>query len=86
MLSNYGPGVPVDISRYGCTVSDLKPIEAGTPYRQNFLQGPDSFEIQNYYYSHATYEEVFREAGFDSVRWQPPVVSPSGLQHYGWGY
>jgi toxoflavin synthase len=84
--SNFGPGVPVDMSRYGWTPSDPKPIEEGMPYRLTFLLGPDSFEIQNYYYSHATYEEIFRQAGFVSVQWHPPVVSPAGLQQYGQDY
>ena len=86
MNSNYGPGVPVDMSRYGWKPSDPKPIEEGMAYRLTCLQGPDSFEIQNYYYSHATYEEVFGEAGFVSVRWHPPAVSPACVQQYGQDY
>jgi 2-polyprenyl-3-methyl-5-hydroxy-6-metoxy-1,4-benzoquinol methylase len=86
MNSNYGPGVPVDMSRYGMKPSDPKPIEEGKAYRITFLQGPDSFEIQNYHYSHATYEEVFAEAGFVSVRWHPPAVSAAGVQQYGQDY
>jgi hypothetical protein len=86
MLSNYGPGVPADMSRYGLKASDSQPIEESMPYRLTFLRGPDSFEIQNYFYSHDTYEDVFREAGFDSVRWHRPVVSPAGLQQYGREY
>ena len=60
--------------------------EEGNPYSLTFLQGSDSFEIQNYYYSHATYEEIFREAGFVSVQWHRPVVSPAGVQQYGQDY
>jgi toxoflavin synthase len=86
MNSNFGPGVPVDMSRYGWKPSDPKPIEEGTAYRLTFLQGPDSFEIQNYYYSHATYEEIFGQAGFVSVQWHPPVVSPAGVQQCGQDY
>src|SRR5262249_20024448 len=44
MISNYGPGVPVDMSRYGWKSSDPKPIEEGMAYRLTCLQGPDSFE------------------------------------------
>jgi SAM-dependent methyltransferase len=84
--SNFGPGIPADMSRYGLKPSDLKPIEEGMAYRLTFLQGPDSFEIQNYYYSHATYEEVLCQAGFASVRWHPPLVSPAGAQQYGHDY
>src|SRR5262249_45036079 len=86
MNSNLGPGVPVDMSRYGLTPSDPKPIEEGMAYRLTFLQGRDSFEIQNYYYSHATYEGVFRQAGFVSVEWHRPVVSPAGVEQYGHDY
>jgi 2-polyprenyl-3-methyl-5-hydroxy-6-metoxy-1,4-benzoquinol methylase len=59
MNSNFGPGVPVDMPRYGWKPLGPKPIEEGMAYRLTFLQGPDSFEIQNYYYSHATYEEIW---------------------------
>jgi SAM-dependent methyltransferase len=86
MNSNFGPGVPVDMSRYGWKPSDPKPIEEGTAYRLTFLLGPDSFEIQNYYYSHATYEDVLRQAGFVSVDWHPPVVSSAGAEKYGRDY
>jgi toxoflavin synthase len=86
MNSNFGPGVPVDMSRYGWKPLDPKPIEEGMAYRLTFLQGPDSFEIQNYYYSHATYEEIFRQAGFVSVQWHPPAVSPACVQQYGPDY
>lgn len=86
MNSNFGPGVPVDVSQYGWTPSDRKPIEEGMAYRLTFLQGPDSFEIQNYHYAHATYEEIFRQAGFASVQWHLPVVSPAGVEQYGQDY
>ena len=55
-------------------------------YRLTFLLGPEWFEIQNYYYSHATYEEIFRQAGFVWVQWHPPAVSPAGVQQYGQDY
>jgi SAM-dependent methyltransferase len=86
MISNYGPGVPVDLSRYGCKPSEPKPLEEGMPYRITFVQGPDSFEIENYYYSHATYEEILRQAGFVSLRWHPPAVSPAAVKQYGQDY
>jgi SAM-dependent methyltransferase len=84
--SNFGPGVPVDMSRYGWKPTDPKPIEEGMAYRLTFLLGPDSFEIQSYYHSHATYEEAFRQAGFVSVRWHRPMVSAAGVHQYGQGY
>jgi SAM-dependent methyltransferase len=86
MNNNFGPGVPVNLSQYGWKLSDLKPIEEGMSYRLTFLEGTDSFEIQNYYYSRATYEEVFRQAGFVSVHWHTPAVSPTGMQQYGQHY
>src|SRR5262249_24300700 len=81
-----GPGVPVDMSQCGLKASDWKPIEEGMSYRLTFLKGTDSFEVQNFYYSHTTYEEVFREAGFDSVRWHRPAISHAGVQQYGRDY
>src|SRR5262249_12959574 len=77
---------PGGMSRYGMKPTDRKPIEEGMAYRLTFLQGPDSFEIQNYFYSRASYEEILCQAGFASVQWHRPVVSPAGAQQYGQDY
>lgn len=81
--SNLGPGVPPDIAKYGWRAADSTPIEEGTPYRLTFLSGPEEFTVINVFYSHATYEEELRRAGFASVRWQPPEVSDEGVRDAG---
>ena len=84
--SNFRPGIPGDTSKYGWKPSEWTPLEEGTPYRLTFLLGPDSFEIQNFFYSHATYEETFHQAGFRSVRWHFPEVSEEGVSEFGRDY
>jgi hypothetical protein len=79
--SNFGPGALPDTGKYG-----WKPVEPsvaeGEVYHLTFL-GPESFTIQNTCYSHASYEQALREAGFASVRWQPPEVSDEGMWELG---
>jgi 2-polyprenyl-3-methyl-5-hydroxy-6-metoxy-1,4-benzoquinol methylase len=84
--SNFGPGVPPDISEYGLSTIGATPIQEGMGYHLTFIQGPDSFTVRNFYYSHETYEAVFREAGFRTVRWQPPEVDDEGIRIYGRAY
>jgi SAM-dependent methyltransferase len=86
LISNIGPGVPVDISQYGWGPSELTPIEEGTPYRLTFLSGSDSFEIENFYYPHAIYEDILRNGGFQSVSWHSPGVSDEGVREWGSEY
>lgn len=81
--SNLGPGVPPDISKYGWHAADATPITEGAPYRLTFPMGEDTFTIQNWYYSHTTYEGVLRAAGFKSVRWHEPDVSAAGIAELG---
>ena len=42
-------------------------------------------DFTNYYWSKKTYENVFREAGFQ-IEWIPGIVSESGLKEYGEGF
>jgi toxoflavin synthase len=81
--SNYGPGVPVDTSQYGFRPSSYAPIEEGAPYRLTLLDGPDAFELENHFYSRATYEQAFHQAGLKSVQWHAPAVSEEGVRAFG---
>lgn len=81
--SNLGPGVPPDIAKYGWHAADATPITEGAAYRLTFPMGEDTFTIQNWYYSHTTYENVLREAGFRSIRWHDPEVSEEGIAALG---
>src|SRR5262249_7424322 len=88
ILGNFGPGLPEDTSKYGWTPSDLQtPLEEGLPYRLTFFSGePNSFEIENYYYAHDTYDAALREAGFHNIRWIPLEVSDEGIRAFGREY
>ena len=50
-----------------------------------FLEG-GSFDITNYWLSTAAHEEAFRAAGFRTVRWHRPRVSPEGQAALGPAY
>jgi toxoflavin synthase len=82
--SNFGPGPLPDTSKYGWT--PVEPTaEEDQAYHLTFL-GPDGFTIENTCYSHASYERALREAGFSTVRWQPPEVCEDGVRDLGADY
>jgi SAM-dependent methyltransferase len=85
-ISNIGPGVPRDTSKYGYTPTRLRPIGEGEPYGLSFLSGEDAFEIQNYFYAHRTYEEALAAEGFHSLQWHIPTVSEEGVREFGEEY
>jgi SAM-dependent methyltransferase len=58
----------------------------GTQVVWEFFLPEGSLEVRNYILGSEVLEESFREAGLDSVRTQPPEVSPDGLREFGPGY
>ncbi len=50
----------------------------GAPIHWVFHLADGAFEIENYYLSVATHEEACRSAGFSSIRWHQPRLSPQG--------
>ncbi len=58
----------------------------GAPFHWIFHLAEGPLEIENYYLSVATHEEVCRSAGFRSIRWHPPRVSPQGQAAFDDGY
>jgi ubiquinone/menaquinone biosynthesis C-methylase UbiE len=55
----------------------------GAPITWKFFLPDGSFEIENYYLDQAIHEEAFRAAGFRTVRWHKPQLSPEGETQYG---
>ena len=50
----------------------------GAPFHWIFHLPEGAFEIENYHLSVGTHEEACRAAGFSSIRWHQPRVSPQG--------
>jgi SAM-dependent methyltransferase len=69
--------------KYGLTKRTAGPLHDGTPITYTLYDGDQPFQFDNYYLSTATQEEAFRSAGFRSVRWHRPRLSPAGEQEYG---
>ncbi|MBI3462864.1 MAG: class I SAM-dependent methyltransferase [Planctomycetes bacterium] len=69
--------------QYGFETQAGEPWCEGAPINWTFFLEDGSFEIENYYLSRETHEEVFRAAGFRDVRWHEPRVAPDGRGNYG---
>ena len=50
----------------------------GAPFHWVFHLAEGALEIENYHLSVATHEEACRSAGFSSIRWHQPRLSPQG--------
>ena len=50
----------------------------GAPFHWVFHLAGGALEIENYHLSVATHEEACRSAGFSSIRWHSPRLSPQG--------
>ncbi len=70
-------------TKYGFTKSISQPLAEGVPITLTFFVDGQKFSFDNYYLSRDTYEWAFRTAGFREIRWQSPIVSPSGVQEFG---
>jgi toxoflavin synthase len=69
--------------RYGFETSVAGPWREGAPITWTFFLEDGPFSIENYYLSPAAHEEALRDAGFRSVRWHGPRLSPEGAARHG---
>ena len=58
----------------------------GAPFHWVFHLAEGAIEIENYHLGVATHEEACRSAGFSSIRWHQPRLSPQGEAAYEEGY
>jgi SAM-dependent methyltransferase len=72
--------------KYGLVKSVTGPLRAGTPITYTIWNGDGPFQFDNYYLDTPTCEWAFREAGFRSLRWHRPRLSPAGLRDWDEGY
>jgi len=68
--------------KYGFETSAPGEWREGAPIKWTFHLSDGAFDIENYYLTPATHEEVLREAGFRDIRWHAPRLSPAGLTEH----
>ncbi len=62
--------------KYGFVKSAPEPRTNGAPVYYTFLDGAETFTIENYYLEPALHEEALREAGFADIEWSPLGLAP----------
>lgn len=69
--------------RYGFMKSIAQPLQEGTPIMLSFALEGQPFSFSNYHFSRTTYECALHSAGFQSIHWHQPLLSPAAIQQYG---
>ena len=69
--------------RYGFETGVVGAWQEGAPITWTFFLEDGPFSIENYYLPVAAHEEALRNAGFRSVRWHGPRLSPDGAARHG---
>jgi toxoflavin synthase len=69
--------------RYGFETSVVGEWRDGVPITWTFFLPDGAFSIENYYLPVAVHEDALRQAGFRTVRWHEPRVSPEGQARHG---
>ena len=69
--------------RYGFETSVAGPWRAGAPITWTFFLEDSTFSLENYHLSVATHEDALRQAGFRTITWHQPRVSPEGVGRHG---
>lgn len=73
--------------QFGYTKSISEPVQEGAPITLTFtISAHEKFSVTDYYFSKATYEWAFRNAGFTEIHWHPLTVSPEAMQKFGQTY
>jgi toxoflavin synthase len=63
---------------YGFETSVVGEWREGTPITWTFFLDDGPFSIENYHLPVSVHEDALREAGFRTIRWHAPRVSPAG--------
>lgn len=69
--------------QYGFETSVVGEWREGSPITWTFFLDDGSFSIENYHISVPVHENVLRNAGFRTVSWEPPRLSPDGEHQCG---
>ena len=81
----YFPAAP-SFRKYGFETRVPGEWREGAPFHWIFHLAEGAIEIENYHLSVATHEEACRRAGFSSILWHQPRLSPQGEAAYEEGY
>jgi hypothetical protein len=80
-LEHFGSSRP-----YGFVKETAGALEEGAPVVYRIFLDEGDLELTNYHLSTGTHEWAFRTAGFGSVRWHAPQLSPEGEAQHGREY
>lgn len=67
--------------KYGFETQAPSLWQEGAPIRWLFHLNDGAIEIENYHLNLDSHETALRRAGFQTIRWVSPRVSPEGLAH-----
>jgi ubiquinone/menaquinone biosynthesis C-methylase UbiE len=84
--SEQPPNSYLKTKKYGFIKSISQPLQAGTAIKYTFDNDGKPFSFDNYYLSQETYQRVFKNVGFQDIRWQKPLVSSQGIEEFSQDY
>jgi SAM-dependent methyltransferase len=73
-------------AKYGFVKGLAGELAEGAPVTYRFFLDGRALEITNYHLDVPSHEWALHRAGFGTVGWHPPQVSPAGERAYGKGY
>ncbi len=65
--------------KYGFETTVADEWREGTPIKWTFYVDGGPFDIENYHLDTSVHEAALRKAGFQTIRWHAPRLSPEGL-------
>jgi ubiquinone/menaquinone biosynthesis C-methylase UbiE len=87
---NNNPAQPAEAfastRKYGLTKGATGELREEVPVTCTLYLDEGPLELVNYHLSTVTHEWALHEAGFKTVRWHAPRVSPAGIQEFGADY
>lgn len=70
--------------KYGLDAQVSQPLRDGSPIVWTFfLEGGDSFDVENYFHDQPTYVAALTAAGFGKIGWPALSLSPEGCAAFG---
>lgn len=66
-----------DYARYGFETRTTPPAREGTPLVWTYAMPSGPVSVENYYVAREIHDDAFRAAGFRTVRWHAPRLSPA---------
>lgn len=67
---------------YGVTITPQGPLKDGVSIQNTITVPEGEVQFTNYHWSRATYEHIFKRAGFSRLTWHPMQISADGTALY----